>query len=47
MLGEKVNNIRYADDTALVAQSEEEIKSFLIKVKEELKSWLKAQHSEN
>ena len=34
-----INNIRYADDTTLMAESEEELKS--------LKSWLKAQHSEN
>ena len=31
----------------LQAESEEELKSFLMKVKEERKSWLKAQHSEN
>ena len=30
-----VNNLRYADDTILMAESEEELKSFLIKVKEE------------
>ena len=30
-----INNLRYADDTTLVAESEEELKSFLIKVKEE------------
>ena len=33
--GRNINNIRYADDTTLTAQSEEELKSFLIKVKEE------------
>ena len=42
-----INNLRYADDTTLMAESEEELK-----VKEESKrgkrkSWLKAQHSEN
>ena len=42
-----INNLRYADDTTLMAESEEELKSFLIKVKKESKSWLKAQHSEN
>ena len=42
-----INNLRYADDTTLMAESEEELKSLLMKVKEELKSWLKAQHSEN
>ena len=30
-----INNLRYADDTTLVAESEEELKSLLIKVKEE------------
>ena len=30
-----INNIRYADDTTLMAESEEELKSFLMKVKEE------------
>ena len=30
-----INNLRYADDTILMAESEEELKSFLIKVKEE------------
>ena len=43
-----LNNLRYADDTTLKAESEEELKSLLMKVKEESeKSWLKAQHSEN
>ena len=43
-----VNNLRYADDTTLMAESEEELKSLLMKVKEESeKNWLKAQHSEN
>ena len=45
--GRIINNLRYADDTILMAESEEELKSLLMKVKEELKSWLKAQHSEN
>ena len=45
--GRNTNNLRYADDTTLRAESEEELKSFLMKVKEESsKSWLKAQHSE-
>ena len=43
-----INNLRYADDTTLMAESEEELKSLLMKVKSgEWKSWLKAQHSEN
>ena len=33
--GRNINNIRYADDTTLMAESEEELKSFLMKVKEE------------
>ena len=43
-----INNLGYADGTTLMAESEEELKSLLMKVKEESeKSWLKAQHSEN
>ena len=45
--GRNINNLRYADDTTLMAESEEELKSLLRKIKEESKSWLKAQHSEN
>ena len=45
--GRNINNIRQADDTTLMAESEEELKSLLKKVKEESKSWLKTQHSEN
>ena len=45
--GRNTNNLRYADDTTLMAESEEELKSLLMKVKEEWKSWLKAQHLEN
>ena len=33
--GRNINNLRYADDTTLMAESEEEIKSFFLKVKEE------------
>ena len=43
--GRNINHLRYADDTTLMAESEEELKSLLMKVKVE--SWLKAQHSEN
>ena len=42
-----INNLRYADDTTLMAESEEELKSLLMKVKEEWKRWLKTQHSGN
>ena len=45
--GRNINNLRYADDTTLITESEE-LKSLLMKVKEESeKSWLKAHHSEN
>ena len=43
--GRNINNLRYVDDTTLMAESEE-LKSLLMKVKEEWKSWLKTQHSE-
>ena len=33
--GRNINNLRYADDTTLMAQSEEELKSLLMKVKED------------
>ena len=39
-----INNFRYADDTTLMAESKEELKSLLMKVKEESE---KGQHSEN
>ena len=45
--GRNINNLKYADDTTLMAESEE-LKSLLMKVKEESgKNWLKTQHSEN
>ena len=44
--GRNINNLRYADDPTLMAESEQ-LTSLLMKVKEEWKSWLKAQHSEN
>ena len=37
--GRNINNLRYADDTTLMAESEEEPKSLLIKVKEESKNF--------
>ena len=43
-----INNLRHADDTTLVAESERRTKNLLMKLKEESgKSCLKAQHSEN
>ena len=45
--GRNSNDLRYANNTTLMAKSEEELKSLLMKVKEVSgKSWLKAQHSE-
>ena len=42
-----INNLRYADDTTLMAESKE-LKSLLMRVKKESeKSWLKTQHSKN
>ena len=46
--GRNINNLRYPDDTTLMAESEKELKSLLMKVKvESEKIGLKAQHSEN
>ena len=46
--GRNINNLRYTDDTTLMAESEEELKSLLMKVKEESgKNWLKIHRSEN
>ena len=40
-----VNNLRYADDTTLMAESQEELKSLLMRVKQESgKTWVKTQH---
>ena len=44
--GRNIHNLRYADGITFVAESEEELKSLLMKVKEESeKNWLKTQHS--
>ena len=47
--GRNTNNLRYADDINLMAESKEELKSILMKVKaeRESKSWFKTQHSKN
>ena len=46
--GRNINNLRYADDTTLMVESEEELKSLYDESERgEWKSWLKAQHSEN
>ena len=46
--GRNINNLRYADDTTLMAESKEELKNLLMKSERgELKTWLKTQHSKN
>ena len=46
--GRNINNLKYADDTTLMAESEEELKSLLKESERgEWKSWLKIRHSEN
>ena len=45
--GRNINNLRYADDTTFMAESEEELKSLLMKMKEEGEKLARAQHSEN
>ena len=45
--GRNINNLRYVDDTSLMTESEEELKSLLMKVKEESEKIGLAQHSEN
>ena len=46
--GRNMNNLRYADDTTLMAESEEELKSLLMRAKEESeKVWLKSQYWKN
>ena len=46
--GRNINNFRYADDTTLMAESEKELKSLLMRVKKKSgKSWLETHHSKN
>ena len=45
--GRNISNFRYADDTTLMSESEEELKSFLMKVKEESEKAGLKQHSKN
>ena len=46
--GRNINNLIYADDITLMAESKEELNSLLMKVKEKSeKNWLKTQHSKN
>ena len=42
--GRNINNLRYADDTTLMAESEEELKSLLMKVKEESETLVPSLH---
>ena len=44
--GRNINNLRYSDDTTLMAESEEELESMGEIERGEWKSWLKSQHSE-
>ena len=41
------NCFRYADNTTLMSKSEEELRSLLMRIKEENESWLETQHSKN
>ena len=45
--GRNINHLRYADDTTLMAESEEELESLNESERGESKSWLKIQHSKN
>ena len=46
--GRNINNLRYIDDTILMAESKEELKNFLMRGQRgESKSWLKTQHSKS
>ena len=48
IVGRNINNLEYEDDITLMAESKEELKSLLMKMKEESeKNWLKTQHSKN
>ena len=42
-----INNLRYGDDTTLMAESKEELKSLMRKVKEKSESWLKTKYFKN
>ena len=46
IVGRNINNLRYADDTTLMAESEEELESLDESERRDWRSWLKAQHSE-
>ena len=42
-----ISNLTHADDTTLMTESKEELKSLLMKVKKDWKIWLKTKHSKN
>ena len=46
--GRSINNLSYVDDTPLISENEEELKSLLMRVKEDSKKiWLETQHPKN
>ena len=45
--GRNINNFRYADDTTLMAESKEELKGLMMRVKEKSESWLKTKYFKN
>ena len=47
IVGRNINNLRYTDDTTLMAEREEELEPLDESERGEWQSWLKAQHSEN
>ena len=42
-----ISSLRYPDDTALIEENQEKLKSLLMKLKGEWKNWLETQHSKN
>ena len=44
---ENINDLIYSEDTTLMAESKEELRSLLMKVRGQWNSWLKIQHSKN
>ena len=45
--GRNINNLKYEDDTSLMAESEDELESLDESERRERKTWLKTQHSKN
>ena len=46
-IGRRNNHLRYADDTTLMAESKEELKGLMMRVKEKSESWLKTKYFKN